>query len=259
MAKHKLRLDDLLLSKKLVTSKAHAQALIMDAKVLVNDQKITKAGTLISSDDSIRILTPPTSYVSRGGDKIAGAYQEFGFDITNKIALDVGVSTGGFTDFLIQNGAKLVIGVDVGYGIADNKIRQSEQVILLERTNARHLTRSQLEHALIKASHPSSVLDQLSLVVMDLSFISILKVLPTLYSLTPTHTQFIILVKPQFEASKSQIEPGGIIRSDTVREDILNTVITTLSDQGFECLNRCNSPIKGAKGNQEIWLHLKKC
>ncbi len=251
----KLRLDKLLVDQGHAPTREKAQFLIMSGNVLVNDQKIDKCGQSVPEDAQIRLLTTLSQYVSRGADKLAKPLQEFGITLTNKHAFDIGISTGGFTDYLLQNGAASVIGIDVGYGQIDYKLRIDPRLLLIERTNARHLTQAILDTHRAKHPHPEKFTPKPSLVVMDLSFISVTKVLPVIQPLCDPETDYVILIKPQFESQKSEIGKGGIIKDPAIRHAILDRVSQTLSEH-FLHLATCPSPITGTKGNQEFlfWL-----
>ncbi len=251
----KSRLDAVLVDRGLVPSREKAQFLIMTGQVLVNDIKLTKSGHLISPDATIRLLATLPKYVSRGGDKLEGAWKTLQFDIKNRVALDVGISTGGFTDFLIQNGAQHVFGIDVGYGQVDLKVRNHPAVTVAERVNMRNLDRDQLRHHVIKHDGPAALIDIVDLVVMDVSFISVLKVLPSVKSIVP-FGDYIILIKPQFEAERHEVGKGGIIRDMTLVDAIVGRVRTALSSE-FEWVASCPSPVRGTKGNQEIFAWLR--
>ncbi|NBV41777.1 TlyA family RNA methyltransferase [bacterium] len=251
----KIRLDKLLVDNAHVPTREKAQFLIMTGQVLVNDQKITKSGQMVKTDSRIRLLSELPRYVSRGGDKMAGAFAAFGFPIEDRTALDVGISTGGFTDFLLQHGAKQVVGVDVGYGQVDLKIRRDPRVAMIERVNIRSLTRSQLHEAMITNQYATEWLDAIDLVVMDVSFISVLKVLPAVRNLVPAG-DYIILVKPQFEAERDEVGKGGIIKDEALIDAIVQRVIDGVADL-FSIQDRCLSPLKGTKGNQEVFLWLR--
>jgi 23S rRNA (cytidine1920-2'-O)/16S rRNA (cytidine1409-2'-O)-methyltransferase len=240
----KTRLDELMVRRGLADSVAKAAAVIMTGDVLVADRPVTKPGTAVHVDATIRLRSEPMPYVSRGGLKLAGAFGAFSIPITGRICLDVGISTGGFTDYLLQHGAKKVIGVDVGYGQVDMKLQRRPDVVILERTHVRHLTREQLG-------------EEIDLVVMDLSFISVKKVLPHLKQLLRPGTPLVVLVKPQFEAAPDQIDEGGIVRDEAVRHAILFAVKTEAQSQGFVVMGDVLSPITGTKGNQEVFLWLR--
>jgi 23S rRNA (cytidine1920-2'-O)/16S rRNA (cytidine1409-2'-O)-methyltransferase len=251
----KIRLDALLTQRHLVPTREKAQFMIMTGQVLVDDIKIMKSGQMVNVEVRIRLLSELPRYVSRGGDKMEGAWKELNVPIQDRIALDVGISTGGFTDFLIQHGAKGVIGIDVGYGQVDLKVRRDPRVAVLERVNMRTLDIDQLRHLLIKQDSPAAWVDQLDLVVMDVSFISVLKVLPAVRNIVP-NGDYIILVKPQFEAERSEVGKGGIIKDMELVLAIVDRVKTALSNE-FECLAQCASPVRGTKGNQEYFLWLR--
>ncbi len=237
-----------MLKRGLADTRNKAQALIMSGFVLVDDQKITKSGHMVADDADIRILREFPTYVSRGGDKLQGAWKAFQFLIEGRVCLDVGLSTGGFTDFLLRNGAKLVFGVDVAYGEVDFSLRNNSKVVLVERTNARTLTRAMLgrEEA-----------DDISLVVMDVSFISVTKVLPAIQKIARPDADYVILIKPQFEAEKGQVGKGGIIRDPAIHDQILKNVTEKLENLGFLVTKSCESPILGGKGNKEFFFLLK--
>ncbi|MBU0579600.1 MAG: TlyA family RNA methyltransferase [Candidatus Margulisbacteria bacterium] len=250
MKKNKLRLDTLLANKKLSPTRTKAQALIMSGNVLVNEQKIDKPGTLVPSDSTIRILVDNCSYVSRGGLKLEGALKEFNYDPKDKIALDIGASTGGFTDCLLQKGAKHVIALDVGHNQIDYKLRSDPRVTVIEKFNARNLSVEALAK-LLKNSH-------LPLVVMDVSFISITKILPALKEVLTEKADIISLIKPQFEAGKDQVEKGGLITDPKVHEEVLNKIKEFSTNLGFTIKGICDSPITGTDGNKEFFIHLQK-
>ena len=256
MSTKKIRLDHLLVEQQLASTREKAQALIMCGLILVNDKKIDKSGQLVPEDALIRILGNASPYVSRGGEKLEGAFQAFQFSIAGKTALDVGLSTGGFSDFLLQNQVKYLFGVDVGYGQTDLKVRNNPKLAILERTNARELNKQDLITAAQKSLVPSNQVENISLVVMDMSFISVTKVLPTIQTLAQPDTDYIVLIKPQFEAEKSQIGKGGIVKDPADQKAILDKVAEALSSH-FLLIQSCYSPIKGTKGNQEYFFWLK--
>ena len=245
----KLRLDKLLVERGLAASRERAQALILAGKVLVDDQKIGKAGAQVASDATVRLLGEDLKYVSRGGLKLERALEHWQIKVESKICLDVGASTGGFTDCLLQHGAARVIAVDTGYGQMDFKIRQDPRVRLLEKSNARYLTRE-------------AVGEDVELVVMDVSFISATLVLPAVvHAAVPESTekrrgrQIVVLVKPQFEAGRGHVGKGGIVRDEAVQLGAVEKVKEALMNLG--CLNSdaIESPILGAEGNREFLLH----
>jgi 23S rRNA (cytidine1920-2'-O)/16S rRNA (cytidine1409-2'-O)-methyltransferase len=232
--------------------------LILAGKVIVGNEKITTPGTMVSKDSPIRILGEEQRYVSRGGLKLEGALKSFGLDIADKVVLDVGISTGGFTDCTLQHGAKAVIGLDVGYGQVANILQNDTRVAIMERTNARIVTADEVSAFLNKkyAAFKWGLAD-VGLVVMDLSFISVRSVLPNIKSLLGTNVDYIILIKPQFEARKDKIGQGGIVRDDATRNEIVETLLKDLQALGFNCGARIESPITGTKGNIEFLLHIK--
>ncbi len=251
----KIRLDTLLLDNQLAPTQEKAQFLIMSGNVLVNDQKIDKCGHQVKPDAIIRILHDSPKYVSRGAEKLAGAIAHFNIPVQDQVAMDIGISTGGFSDYLFQHGAKAIIGIDVGYGQLDLKIRHNPNLLLLERTNARNLTNVDL--TLHRDKHPSpGLFFSPTLVVMDVSFISVTKILPIIPQLVDPNAVYVILIKPQFEAHKSEIGKGGIITDPAIHTHILDRVKATLTPQ-FTILGECDSPITGTKGNKEFFFYLQ--
>ncbi len=244
----KLRLDKLLVDRRLVPSRERAQALILAGKVLVNEQKIEKAGEQVVDDAVVRLLGEDLRYVSRGGLKLERALDYWQIDVRNKLCLDVGASTGGFTDCLLQHGAARVIAVDTGYGQMDFKLRQDPRVRLLEKTNARYLTKEIIS-------------ETADLIVVDVSFISASLVLPAVMGAAfpsaaeeRTGRQVIVLVKPQFEAGREFVGKGGIVRDETAQLASVEKVNQTLRDLGCAELDVIDSPILGAEGNKEFLL-----
>jgi 23S rRNA (cytidine1920-2'-O)/16S rRNA (cytidine1409-2'-O)-methyltransferase len=242
----KKRIDVLLVEKGLVDSRAQAQSLIMAGKVLVKDMPVTKAGALVSVDDPIR-LKDISKYVSRGGLKLEKALADFQINVKDKICLDVGLSTGGFTDCLLQNGAKKIYGVDVGVGQLHRKIETDARVVSFDKTNFRHFDLN-------------LILEPVDLVVMDVSFISATLLLPKIKELLSRdqipHT-LIVLVKPQFEVGRGNIGKGGIVKDQKARDSAVEKVKTCCVDLGFEDIRTIESPITGADGNVEYLLHAK--
>jgi 23S rRNA (cytidine1920-2'-O)/16S rRNA (cytidine1409-2'-O)-methyltransferase len=244
----KVRLDKLLLDSGLAASRQRAQALILAGKVLVDGQKIEKAGTGVEADASIRLLGEDLKYVSRGGLKLEKALEHWQIDVTGKLCLDVGASTGGFTDCLLQHGALRVIAVDTGHGQIDFRLRQDPRVRLLEKTNARYLTREQISEAV-------------DFVAADVSFISATLVLPpvitAVFPESPVERrgrQIVVLVKPQFEAGREHVGKGGIVRDHAVQLAAVEKVRQTLITQGCSRTDMIESPILGAGGNREFLL-----
>ena len=243
-----MRLDKLLLERSLTTSRERAQALILAGKVLVNGQKIEKAGAGVDASADIRLLGEDLKYVSRGGLKLEAALTHWQIALAGKICLDVGTSTGGFTDCLLQGGAARVIAVDTGHGQIDFRLRQDARVRLLEKTNARYLTQEQVG-------------ELVDVVVMDVSFISATLVLPAVVAagFPPPEErrgrQIIVLVKPQFEAGREQVGKGGIVRDPLVQKAAVEKVRHALLALGCTQTDVIESPILGGEGNREFLLY----
>ena len=237
----KRRLDLLLLERRLAPSRSKAAALIMAAQVSVNGRLVDKPGTLIRGDAVIDIKSRPR-YVGRGGYKLEAALQAFAIDPAGRVCADVGASTGGFTDCLLQHGAAKVYAIDVGRGILDYGLRIDKRVILLENTNARYL---------------DSLAEQPELVAVDVSFISLRLILPAVARWIDSSADVIALVKPQFEAGKADIGKGGIVRRSEVRRNVLLTVTAFAESIGFGAVDILRSPLAGAKGNIEYLLWLR--
>ena len=241
--KHKERLDLLLVEKGLCDSRTRAQSLIMSGEVYVNGQKSDKAGTLTEVDAAIEVRVNPCPYVSRGGLKLEKALREFGVDPTGLTCLDSGASTGGCTDCLLQNGAKKVFAIDVGYGQLAWKIRNDPRVVVMERTNIRYVT-------------PEDLGQPLDLSVIDVSFISLSLVLPVVKTLLKPTGQVLCLIKPQFEAGKDKVGKKGVVRDAAVHEEVLQNFISLAKSLGFTIRNLTFSPVKGPEGNIEFLAHL---
>lgn len=247
----KIRLDKLLLDRGFAPSRERAQALILAGKVLVNGQKVEKSGTAISVDSEIRLLGEDLKYVSRGGIKLEHALQYWHVEVTGKACMDVGTSTGGFTDCLLQHGAARVIAVDTGHGQIALRLRQDPRVKLLERTNARHLTREKV----------GEVVD---LIAIDVSFISATLVLPAVIAagfpqsaIERTGRVAIVLVKPQFEAGRESVGKGGIVRDPDVQLKAVERVRAAIAPLGAVSTDVAESPILGAEGNREFLLYAR--
>lgn len=236
----KSRLDLLLTQKGLVDSRNRAQALIMAGKVQVNGQVVTKAGASVPADADIN-LKQELPYVSRGGLKLAAALDSFNIQTENIVCADVGASTGGFTDLLLQRGAAKVYAIDVGYGQLAWQLRQDERVIVMERTNARYL---------------ESLPEPVYLVTIDVSFISLKLILPSVLKWLGSPAKVVALVKPQFEAGREQVGKGGVVRDREVHRQVLQQVVAAAADAGLEVLGLIPSPITGPAGNHEFLLHL---
>jgi 23S rRNA (cytidine1920-2'-O)/16S rRNA (cytidine1409-2'-O)-methyltransferase len=243
----KLRLDKLLLERGLAPSRERAQALILAGRVLVNEQKVEKPGTSIASDAALRVLGDDLRYVSRGGLKLERALGYWNIDLHDKVCLDVGASTGGFTDCMLQQGAAHIIAIDTGYGQIDARLRQDARLTLMEKTNARYLTAEQLP---MKADF----------LAMDVSFISATLVIPPVLVAIrakgkPTNLEAVVLVKPQFEAGRESIGKGGIVRDEKAQFAAVERVKQTVIQVGGSDVESIDSPILGAEGNREFLLH----
>ena len=241
--KHKERLDILLVSLGLCESRSKAQATIMAGEVFVNDQKADKAGLEVDITSRIEVRGNSCPYVSRGGLKLEKALRDFGIDPTGFVCSDSGASTGGFTDCLLQQGAKKVFAIDVGYGQLAWKIRSDPRVVTMERTNIRYVT-------------PEDLGEPLDLSVVDVSFISLKLVLPVIQKLLKPTGQVLCLIKPQFEAGKEKVGKKGVVREPAVHEEVLRNFISLVQALGFTLRNLTFSPVKGPEGNIEFLAHL---
>ena len=225
----------------LVASRAKAQALIMAGEVVVAGKKIIKPGTLVSEEAVITILEPPP-FVSRGGIKLEHALAQFRLDVSAKVAADIGASTGGFTDCLLQRGAKRVYAIDVGYGQLDYHLRRDSRVVVMERVNARY---------------PISLPEKVDLATMDLSFISVKKVIPSIVELLNKDGYLLVLIKPQFEAKKSEVGRGGVIKEPEVHAMVMGRFIAWVVEHNLRLKGLVESPICGSSGNREFFVLLK--
>lgn len=246
----KLRLDQLLVERELAETRNKAQALIMAGQVLVNEKKIDKPGTQVSQDSVIRLLGDFCPYVSRGGLKLAGALKDFNFDPRGLTVLDIGASTGGFTDCLLQAGAKQVIAVDVGYNQLAWKIRNDQRVKVIEKYNFRYIDSFKFQEL--------TGLTTVEFAVIDVSFISLDKILPPLYNILSKAGRVIALVKPQFEAEREQVGKGGIIKDPQVHQQVMEKIKQTALQIGYEYCADTVSSITGTDGNKEYFIYLKK-
>lgn len=240
-----VRLDRLLVDRGLAPSRERAQRLILAGAVLVADRPATKAGVLVPPDAPLRLRGPASDYVSRGGEKLAGALETFALDVAATVALDVGASTGGFTDCLLRRGARRVIAVDVGYGQLAWTLRQDPRVVVLERTNARRLDGAMLPEA------PD-------LATVDVSFISLALVLPAVAATLRPGAAMVTLVKPQFEAGRGQVGKGGVVRDPAVRAEAVARVRREAEGMGLRVRGEADSVLPGPKGNREVFLWLEK-
>ncbi|MCI5741389.1 MAG: TlyA family RNA methyltransferase [Lachnospiraceae bacterium] len=241
----KERLDVLLVKKGLAPSREKAKTMIMEGNVFVNNQREDKAGTNIPEDAVIEIKGNTLKYVSRGGLKLEKAMTHFGISLEDKICMDIGASTGGFTDCMLQNGAKKVYAVDVGYGQFAWKLRTDERVVCMEKTNIRYVT-------------PEDIADVLDFASVDVSFISLAKVLPAAKELLRDEGEMVCLIKPQFEAGREKVGKKGVVRDPAVHREVIEKVITDARELGFSILHLEYSPIKGPEGNIEYLVHICK-
>lgn len=240
----KVRLDQLLVSRGLAPSRERAKAYIMEGFVLVDQERADKAGDMVSPDANI-ILKQKLPYVSRGGLKLEKAMNLAPFSIDDKVCADIGASTGGFTDCMLQHGAKRVYAVDVGYGQLAWKLRNDARVVNLERTNARYLTKEQIP-------------ELLDFVSVDVSFISLKLILPVVFGLLKDHGHAVVLVKPQFEAGRDRVGKKGVVRDPVVHEDVLRSIYDCCVGMKFCVLAMDFSPVKGPEGNIEYLFVLEK-
>ncbi|MCQ2554478.1 MAG: TlyA family RNA methyltransferase [Clostridia bacterium] len=241
----KERLDVLLVEKGFFQSREKAKASIMAGIVYVDGQKSDKAGNMIDTDSVITVKEDICPYVSRGGLKLEKSMKLWPIDLKDKVCMDIGASTGGFTDCMLKNGASKVYAVDVGYGQLDYKLRIDERVINMEKTNIRYI-----DFGLIK--------DPIDFISIDVSFISLKLVLPVASKLLTENGELVALVKPQFEAGKSQVGKNGIVRDIAVHREVLNNAVSFAHDNGFAVSGLTFSPVKGAKGNIEYLMYLSK-
>jgi 23S rRNA (cytidine1920-2'-O)/16S rRNA (cytidine1409-2'-O)-methyltransferase len=242
----KTRLDKLLFERGLVPSRERGQALILAGKVLVNEQKVEKSGASVDVDSAIRLLGDDLKYVSRGGLKLEKAFEHWNIDVTGRTCLDVGASTGGFTDCLLQHGAARVVAIDTGAGQIHNRLRQDARVRLLENTNARYLTHEQLG-------------ESVDLIAMDVSFISATLVIPAVvasaFGASPRPRHLIVLIKPQFEVGRQQVGKGGIVKDPAAQQAAVDKVRAAIEQLHPQSIDVIDSPILGAEGNREFLLH----
>ena len=237
----KKRIDTLMMERGLAESRAKAQALIMAGEVLINGNPATKSGTLISEDAEITVKEP-LPYVSRGGIKLAHALDAFQMDVSGVVAADIGASTGGFTHCLLQRGATRVYAIDVGYGQLDYRLRKDKKVVVMERINARY---------------PVSLPEKVDLATIDLSFISVTKVIPATLELLKDDGALLVLIKPQFEAKREEVGRGGIIKDPQLHAKVLGRFIKWAVVQSLRLRGLTASPILGSSGNREFFIMLK--
>ncbi len=241
----KERLDVLLVNRKLAESREKAKAIIMSGNVFVDGQREDKVGSAFPEEVQIEIKGNPLKYVSRGGLKLEKALDRYDINLQGKICMDIGSSTGGFTDCMLQNGAALVYAVDVGTNQLAWKLRQDERVISMEKTNIRHLT-------------PGDIKDEIAFASIDVSFISLTKVLQPVRELLSQEGEVVSLIKPQFEAGREKVGKKGVVRDSKVHMEVISQVVAYAHSIGFDCIDLDYSPIKGPEGNIEYLLYMKK-
>ena len=240
----KTRLDLIIVKKGLVPSRQRGRALIMSGKVLVNNRPVDKPGAIVSQDDEISIKGEDIPYVSRGGLKLEEALHVFKIDVENLVCLDVGASTGGFTDCLLQHGAACVYAVDVGYGQLAWKLRQDPRVVVIERTNIRHM--------------PAEIIPRpVDLITIDVSFISLKIVVPAVIKFIKKGGLILALIKPQFEVGKGKVGKGGVVRNKKLHDEVIKDLSDFFIKTGFSCESVIPSPILGPKGNREFMIALE--
>ncbi len=241
MAKSYTRLDKLVVDRGLAPSRERAQALILAARVLVDGAAFTKAGEQVHTECSLELTGEDIPYVSRGGVKLEHAIRSFNLDVRGLTAMDTGASTGGFTDCLLQHGAARVYAVDVGYGQLAWKLRQDPRVVVIERQNIRYLPKE-------------TVPEPIQVAVIDTSFISLKLVIPAVMSFLAPGALLIALIKPQFEAGRSRVGRGGVVRDQAVHDEVCASIVEFCTALGFEIIGTVASPILGPKGNKEFLL-----
>jgi 23S rRNA (cytidine1920-2'-O)/16S rRNA (cytidine1409-2'-O)-methyltransferase len=240
----KVRLDRLLFEKGLSESREKAKALILEGNVLVNGTVVDKAGALVKPDDVLAV-EKKMPYVSRGGIKLEHAIKEFKINVRGKTTMDVGTSTGGFTDCLLQHGAEKVYAIDVGYGQFEWILRSNERVVLMEKTNIRYLDKD-------------LVPDEIDIATIDVSFISLLKVIPNVIGFLSSKGEIVALIKPQFEAGRKDVGKGGVVKDEKKQLEVVEKIKNESGKIGFDVKGITKSPVKGPKGNVEYFIYLKK-
>jgi 23S rRNA (cytidine1920-2'-O)/16S rRNA (cytidine1409-2'-O)-methyltransferase len=240
-----LRLDQLLVQRGLFASREQARRAVMAGTVEVEGRRADKPGTAVAADARLAVLAPKEPFVSRAGRKLAHALDALGVEPAGRVCLDVGASTGGFTDCLLQRGAARVYAVDVGYGQLDQRLRQDPRVIVMDRINARHLP-------------PDALPERCDLVTVDVSFISLAKVVPALLPHLAPGGLLLALIKPQFEAGRGAVGKGGILRDEAVRQEVVRRCAGALAGLGLELVGLCDSAVPGMGGNREAFALLRK-
>ena len=237
----KRRIDSLLVERDLAESQAKAQALVMAGEVLVDGKAVSKSGILVAEEAAITLIEPPP-FVSRGGLKLDYALDRFQIDVSSQVIIDVGSSTGGFTDCLLKREASRVYAVDVGYGQLDYRLRQDSRVVVMERVNARY---------------PITLPEKVALATIDVSFISVEKIIPSVAQLVKEGGYLLVLIKPQFEAKKQEVGRGGVIRQPALHARVLGRFIAWMTGPGYRLKGLVASPILGVSGNKEFFILLK--
>lgn len=245
MAGKKERLDVLLVEKNIISSREKAKACIMEGKVYVDGQKVDKAGEKVSIDADIEYRGDTLKYVSRGGLKLEKAMKEYDISLENKVCMDIGASTGGFTDCMLQNGACKVFSVDVGYGQFAWKLRTDDRVVCMERTNIRYVT-------------PDDIGELLDFASIDVSFISLKKIMPATLNLLKESGEVVALIKPQFEAGREKVGKKGVVREIETHKEVVYGIVDYLLEQDLNILGVNYSPIKGPEGNREYLVYFTK-
>ncbi len=239
----KERLDKIIVDRGIASSRERARALIMEGKVLVKGTPVTKAGSMVASDAPVEVRGGEIPYVSRGGLKLEAALEHFGISAAGKVAMDVGSSTGGFADCLLEHGAAKVYCIDVGYGQLAWKLRQDPRIVLIERTNIRYLEREKIP-------------EPIDLVTIDVSFISLVKVVPRVLEFLQPGGEMIALIKPQFEVGKGEVDKGGVIKDAAKRQRAVVQVQEALESMGLKTIGIMESPVRGQKGNVEYLIYM---
>ncbi|MDQ0149254.1 TlyA family RNA methyltransferase [Eubacterium multiforme] len=245
MAEKKERLDVLLVDKGIIQSRERAKAHIMEGKIFVDGQRVDKAGAKIKVTSNIEFRGDAIPYVSRGGLKLEKAMKEFPIILEDKVCMDIGASTGGFTDCMLQNGAKKVFAVDVGYGQFAWKLRTDERVVCMERTNIRYVT-------------PEDIGEKLDFASIDVSFISLKTIMPATVNLLKDNGEVVALIKPQFEAGRDKVGKKGVVREESTHKEVVNSIINYLLENDLNVLGVSYSPIKGPEGNIEYLVYFTK-
>lgn len=245
MKARKTRLDAALVERGLVETRSKAQSLVMARRILVNGKHVEKPGTPVGDDDVLAIEALEHPWVGRGGMKLAHALEQFAIDVTGKVCADIGASTGGFTDVMLQRGAAKVYSIDVGYGQLDASLRNDPRVVNREKVNARYL-------------EAADFAEPVAFVSIDVSFISLTLILPAAMKCLAPNGEIVALIKPQFEVGKSEVGKGGIVRDEIKRTSAVNGVVEFARGLGLEVLGVIESPIKGAEGNVEYLMHARR-